>query len=221
MSQPPVKASMMPLIALIMAVIGFCIFPLFPLAIILAIISLVRASEPAFAARKALAIITLVLGVVYVPVVGILAAIAIPNFIRYQAKAKQTECKAMLKSVVQMQNAYFAEKQKFADTAEELAFRPQKNSRYTYWIGKDSEVPAGLGTLSAQELEAGYPAGMKKLVGVHGKCPDDCDVTMACAGQIDTDPTIDVWSISTKQRTVKGEIVPAGTPFNERDDLTE
>jgi type IV pilus assembly protein PilA len=221
MNAPPTKPSALPLVALILGVIGFCFPPFFLIAIILAIISLARASEPAFAARKTLAIITLVLGVVYVPVVGILAAIAIPNFLKFQARSKQSECKMMLKSVVQMQQAYFAEHQKWADTSEELAFRPDKKSRYSYWVGPDSVVPAGIGTTSAQELAAAYPEGMGELIGAHGNCPDDCEVTMACAGNIDNDATIDVWSVSTKQRTVNGEVVPAGTPFNERDDLNE
>ncbi len=221
MNQPPVKPSVMPVIALILGVIGFCIPPLLLIAIILAIISLVRGSQPAFAPRKTLALVTLVLGVLYLPVAGILAAIAIPNFMKYQAKGKQTECRSMLRSVIQMQQAYLAEKQKFAATAEELAFRPDKRSRYTYWIGPDSTVPAGMGGLSQEELSAGYPAGMKGRIGSHGNCPDDCDVTMACAGQIDLDPVIDVWSISTKQRTVNGKVVPAGTPFNEVDDFAE
>lgn len=153
---------------------------------------------------------------------GIATGLVIPSFIKPPEQSKkQAECKTMLKSVIQMQQAYLAEKKNWADTAEELAFRPDKKALYSYRISPRSAVPAGpLSTTSLEQLEAGYPPGMMERLGSHGSCPDNCDVTMACAGNIDADPTIDVWSISTKQRTVNGEVVPAGTPYNDSDDLT-
>ena len=201
--------------------LGFCMPPLFLVAIILAIVSLVKAGEPAYAARKTLAIITLVLGLVYVPVVGILAAIAIPNFIKFQARSKQGECKANLKSAYFAQQSYFAEKNEYGKTAAEIGFSPQKGNRYLYQISADDFVPATQTTLSTAELRAGYTPGLIDLVGSHGQCPDNCVLTMVCAGNIDNDATVDVWSVSSQQRSMAGEVVPPGTLFHERDDLTE
>ncbi|MDP1825329.1 MAG: pilin [Archangium sp.] len=216
----PVKPAVLPVVALVLGVIGFCFPPFFLIAIVLAIVSLVKAAEPAYAARKTLAIITLVLGFVYVPVVGILAAIAIPNFIKFQARSKQSECKANLKAAFQAQKAYFAEKNTYGTTAEEIGFSLEPRNRYNYRIGPDSLIPATQTTTPSQELEAGYPPGLIDLVGLHGDCADKCDVTMVCAGNVDNDPFVDVWSISTGQRTANGEVVPAGVPFNEADDLS-
>ncbi|MDP2273445.1 MAG: pilin [Archangium sp.] len=209
----PVKPSALPLVALILGVFGFCIPPLFPIAIILAIVSLVKSGEPAFAARKTLSIITLVMGLVYVPVVGILAAIAIPNFIRFQARSKQAECKSNLKSAYLAQKSYFAEKDVYGESAEEIGFRVEGRNRYAYRIGADSVLPATLTTTPTAELEA---AALLEEVGVHGDA-----VTMTCAGNIDNDATLDVWSISSEQRNVNGEVVPPGTPFNHVNDVQD
>ena len=221
MNSAPTSPAALPLVALILGVLGFCIPPLFLLAIILAIVSLAKASEPAYAARKTLAIITLVLGIVYVPVVGILAAIAIPNFIKFQARSKQSECKVNLKSAYFAQQAYFADKGDYGKTAAEIGFSPEKGNRYLYQISAEGLVPATQSTLSTADLQAGYTPGLIDLVGTHGQCPDNCVLTMVCAGNIDNDPTVDVWSISSQQRSIAGEVVPAGTPFHERDDVTE
>ncbi len=212
----PVKPSALPLVALILGVFGFCIPPLFPIAIILAIVSLVKSGEPAFAARKTLSIITLAMGLVYVPVVGILAAIAIPNFIRYGAKSKQSECKSNLKSAYLAQKSYFAEKDVYGETADEIGFSVEGRNRYAYRVGPDSVLPATNGTRSAAQLEAGYPPGLLEQVGMQGD-----EVLMTCAGDIDNDATIDIWSISTAQRNVNGEVVPAGVPYNHVDDVQD
>ena len=190
MNQPPTAAAALPLIALILGVIGFCIPPLFPIAIILAIVSLVKASEPAYAARKTLAIITLVLGFVYIPVVGVLAALAIPNFIRFQVKSKQVECKTNLRSAWSAQQRYFGEKNVYGESAEEIGFKPEGRNRYTYRIGPESIIEATLTETPSRELEAGYPRGLMSTAGIKGDCPE-CSVTMLCAGNIDADATID------------------------------
>lgn len=211
----PAKPAALPLVALILGVIGFCFPPFFFIAIILAIVSLVKASEPAYAARKTLAIITLVLGLVYVPVVGILAAIAIPNFIRFQAKSKQSECKMNLKSAWMAQQSYRVESGKWGTSAQEIGFSPER-TRYTYRIGPGEGLPAAISQTPDAQLEAGYSARLLGEIRAEGEA-----LTMACAGNIDNDPTIDVWSISSEQRVIDGEVVPPGNPFNEQDDVRE
>ncbi|RYZ36388.1 MAG: prepilin-type N-terminal cleavage/methylation domain-containing protein [Myxococcaceae bacterium] len=51
---------------------------------------------------------TLIELMIVVAIIGILAAIAIPNFIRFQAKSKQSEAKTNLKAIFTAQKAYFA-----------------------------------------------------------------------------------------------------------------
>jgi uncharacterized membrane protein len=216
---PAAKAAALPLVALILGVIGFCVPPLFLVAIVLAIISLVRGAEPAYAARKALAIITLALGVVYVPVVGILAAIAIPNFIKFQARSKQADCKTNLKLAWTLEASNFAEEDKYLDSPTALHFEPM-GSRYLYVFGPGRQVEPSLVTTPVDTLLAGIPAAIRQDLGVTGDCPD-CSVTIACAGNIDNDATIDVWTVSSQPRIVNGEQVPAGMPFNEVNDVAD
>ncbi len=53
---------------------------------------------------------TLIELMIVVAIIGILAAIAIPNFLKYQAKSKQSEAKMNLGSLGTSAEAYHAEK---------------------------------------------------------------------------------------------------------------
>ena len=52
---------------------------------------------------------TLIELMIVVAIIGILAAIAIPNFIRFQLKAKSSEGKANLAAIRTAEESYFAE----------------------------------------------------------------------------------------------------------------
>jgi type IV pilus assembly protein PilA len=78
---------------------------------------------------------TLIELMIVVAIIGILAAIAIPNFIRFQAKSKQTEAKANLKAVFTAQRSQFQEHDKYLTTVGELGFSPERGNRYYYQLG--------------------------------------------------------------------------------------
>lgn len=216
---PQVKPAALPLVALILCVLGVGCIPLFPIGFVLCIVSLVKSGDPAYAPRKTLAIVGLVLSVVVIPVQGILAAIAIPNFIRFQARSKQSECKANLKSLYVAQKAYFGEKDEFGATAEEIRFSPMGATRYLYIVNDDANVPPTHPEApSASALLEMVPSGLRTTLGVSGQCPT-CNVTMACVGDPDRDGEPDIWTISTETRDVGGVNVPAGVPHNDVSDL--
>lgn len=67
-----------------------------------------------------------------VAVAGLLAAVAIPNYVKYGCKAKQAEAKAGLRSAFVAQLAFRAEHDRFATTFDELDFESPPGSRYTF-----------------------------------------------------------------------------------------
>tara|TARA_B100000614_G_C14444999_1_gene451867 strand:+ start:319 stop:654 length:336 start_codon:yes stop_codon:yes gene_type:complete len=71
---------------------------------------------------------------IVVAIIGILAAIAIPNYMQYQCKARQSEAKSNLGNIRAMQEAYLAETDRYANTMSVLGFNALGNSRYNYSI---------------------------------------------------------------------------------------
>jgi len=116
---------------------------------------------------------------IVVAIIGVLAAIAIPNFMRYQARAKQSEAKSNLVAIHTGQIAYFAENNKYIDDFNAMGFGVTGSSqRYYYEIGNSSlgALPPGC---TASTLDAVSPSGF----------------TAVAIGNIDGDPTCDVWTI--------------------------
>jgi type IV pilus assembly protein PilA len=75
---------------------------------------------------------TLVEIMIVVAIIGILAAIAVPNFIKYQARAKQSEAKASLRGFFMAQRHYFSERDGFTQDIGSLSFSPERGNRYAY-----------------------------------------------------------------------------------------
>jgi type IV pilus assembly protein PilA len=80
-------------------------------------------------ARKGFTLIELM---IVVAIIGILAAIAIPNFIKFQARAKQSEAKSNLKAFFVAEKSYYQEKDGFNDDMLQIGFAPERGNRYTY-----------------------------------------------------------------------------------------
>src|SRR5438067_3028411 len=57
-------------------------------------------------------------------IIGIVAAIAIPNFIKFQARSKQSEAKANLKAMYVQEKQFFQEKDTFNSNVSQLGFGP-------------------------------------------------------------------------------------------------
>lgn len=189
--------------------------------------------------RKALFLILGLGGVAMLcPCLGIISAIAIPNFIKFQSRSKQAECKSNLKAWYTAERAYHAEKDAYSASIQEVGFSPERGNRYAYFAGPgpledrhaaqaaSSEGVQGVGVDTAREVSRKpitfeqLPASLRRTVGVRGQCPE-CEITLMCAGQIDNDETLDVWSISSEARSLQdGTPIPAGVPFNHVNDIT-
>jgi type IV pilus assembly protein PilA len=73
---------------------------------------------------------TLIELMIVVAIIGILAAIAIPNFMNYQCKAKQSEAKTVLGNIRVAQEAYRAEYDTYKGDTGPLGVTLKGKSRY-------------------------------------------------------------------------------------------
>ncbi len=85
--------------------------------------------------KKIQAGFTLIELMIVVAIIGLLAALAIPNFIKFQARARQSEAKANLKSLFTAQKAYYGDKSMYYDELNVIGFAPEFNNRYAYFGG--------------------------------------------------------------------------------------
>jgi type IV pilus assembly protein PilA len=77
---------------------------------------------------------TLIELMIVVAIIGILAAIAIPNFLKFQAKSKQSEAKTNLGAIYTGQISYFGESNSFGNF-DMINWSPSGTPRYHYTLG--------------------------------------------------------------------------------------
>ena len=168
-------------------------------------------------------------------IIGILASLAIPHFLRYQARAKQAEVKGNLKAIFTAQQAYRAEASSYSSRFTDIGFLPERGNRYAYYLGAaslqlrdrpDPAVPAGgADSISVDTLRFGgapTPVFEGALVGTLGG--QSGTFTATAAALLDGDPGVDSWQISNESTAHVArcgdttDVFTAGVPFNEYDD---
>jgi type IV pilus assembly protein PilA len=128
--QSPAPTSALAIVALV------CVFVCWPVGLILSIVALVRISGSNGAlGGKTIAIVALCLNVLIVPMVGVMAAIAIPNFVKFQCRSKQSEARGNLKALYVAEEAYRAAQDKYSADLGALQFQPRgAKIRYQYSV---------------------------------------------------------------------------------------
>jgi len=191
---------------------------------------------------------TLIEVMIVVAIIGILSAIAIPNFMRFQARSKQSEAKTNLKALYTAQKAYFGEKDRYLNNFRTVGFEPEAGNRYSYGqIAGCTQVTAPANRRA--DLETGClgqdesrfptipsdtraPASDIGVLPTEEDCPE-CDFTATAIGNADNDPAADTWVVTSSALPIAatngcgGDEVnntayefSGGEPFNVFNDVT-
>src|SRR5436305_14140195 len=94
---------------------------------------------------------TLIELMIVVAIIGILAAIAIPNFMTYQAKARQSEAKVVLGGIFTTATSYFAENGRSEErrVGGQRGFGATGKQRYYYWFDVNGTPTLIVGVINA------------------------------------------------------------------------
>ncbi len=181
--------------------------------------------------------IAVVIGAVVACLLGsALVVFTVVGSSRMHGKSKSAEAQSNLKAGFAAERSFFAEKDTFSVVISEIGFSPERGNCYLYAFSSEGELlepgkpPIGhVGVkpdsslhphVDVAALERAIPDALWDDVGITGTCPE-CSVTIVAAGNIDDDDTIDVWSISTRDRTIDGTPVTTGQPWHHVDDTAK
>jgi len=150
-----------------------------------------------------------------VAIIGILAAIAIPNFMRFQAKSRQGEAKANLGAIYTAIESFRNEYGTYTTDLSVIGWLPSGAPRYNYGFQVDNFDPAGLlvprgagvspGMNSTDVLPGAVLTYMTHSDGVTVLTAADlpataavavADFTVGAVGNLDNDATTDQWTLS-------------------------
>jgi len=151
---------------------------------------------------------TLIELMIVVAIIGILAAIAIPNFLRYQAKSRQSEARTNLGAVFVSETSYFGEQARYGSFSEIGYALAGTSNRYTYRSpallgnGPSSSsagvdfipcaLPAACAGSPPSDAAPAVPSGASSV-------PATIGFTASAVANIDTDATIDGWSVNDQK----------------------
>ena len=156
---------------------------------------------------------TLIELMIVVAIIGILAAIAIPNFLKFQAKSKQSEAKTNLGAIFTGQLSFFGEQNAYG-LFPQISWSPSGTPRYHYTLaGWDDNVGSSAGVLATSL--GGAPNWITNLNNVTDNTGTlitpvppaivlgpPATFTAGAGGKISNSTTLDAWSINQDRRLI-------------------
>lgn len=138
---------------------------------------------------------TLVELMVVVAIIGLLSAVAIPNFRKYQAKAKMSEAKLQLSSVYTAETAFYSDFNIYHNCLAYMGYNPQREvfNRY-YAVGFDLTA-----AIDAAAYQAAQNSGLDPA-----QCPVGNATSAAMAAAVPADAATAPPSTQTWFRAGKG-----------------
>lgn len=149
---------------------------------------------------------TLIELMIVVGIIGILVAIAAPNFSRYQSKARQSEAKIALAAVYGAEKAFYSEYAAYIGSFEAIGYTPEGQKRFysVGWAGANAATVQGYngGSGNSDWARIGYPAGWTTCSTYTSGLPalmtgaDVQTFTAGARGQIRDATNCDYWTIT-------------------------
>jgi len=132
-----------------------------------------------------------------VAIISILAAIAIPNFLTYQGRARQAEAKTLLSDAYLLEQTYFVSANRYGSFREIAYTYVGSSSRYTVRSPPSGGVGVTTHTLGEDLLmpTTGGLAQSGVFVVARGN-GDPPGFTVSATANIDADSTTDEWHVN-------------------------
>ncbi|PZR09317.1 MAG: hypothetical protein DI536_22305 [Archangium gephyra] len=204
---------MLPVVALVLSVVGLCAPPISLISLGLGVYCFVRArKEAAWAPRKQISQMTMVVSGVGL---AVFALIVLPRIKELPARRQQVACREGLSLLYAQQQELKRTNGRYTTQVVELAKKPEAGAQLYRLDGNGPLAAVGLAA-NVNGIDEHIPQLVRDAVGLK-----DGQLTMLCAAQLDADATVDVWTISTFERTGdNGAKIPAGLPWLDVDDVT-
>ena len=152
---------------------------------------------------------TLIELMIVVAIIGILAAIAIPNFLRFQARARQSEAKTNLKAYFTAAKSMYAERGQL--NCGFCGYLPESGNRYTYRAHDGTAEVSVVGSAGGSVSDS-TAAAVNTSLGTF---------TANAVGNIDTDTNVDEWGVNDANvlcnGTATGDISTCDSQGNDVD----
>lgn len=175
---------------------------------------------------------------IVVAIMGLLAAVAIPSFLKFQGRTRQTEARTNLRALWVSQKAFYQEHDTYESRLAVLGFQPERANRYAYYVGAPGTTCQDRSTASLSTVGS-YNCVQVDTFYLQGEDPEPKDperadpaplvrgamgsFEAAAVGNVDNDLDPDSWMIFSTPRvmTCSGALVSVvpGEACNTRNDL--
>jgi type IV pilus assembly protein PilA len=160
---------------------------------------------------------TLIELMIVVAIIGILAAIAIPNFLKFQAKSKQSEAKSNLGAIFTGEISYFGENNAYSNF-NAINWSPSGTPRYRYVLSStvtaptDNSLIVGAATPATMPGTIVWNVNLNNVMQADGTTPvvpitpsidnTNARFTAGALGVISNSGNSDAWSINQLRQLV-------------------